>query len=416
MLKHKLYLLAFPVCLILTLQYKTAQAQDTILSRQPQVELIPVKQRDVMDHYINSVWTTEGWKVEVFDGVTVSEYTFDKSYLIDISPNQRYFTVTKPIDELGQWEANAYYVELRNLSNQVLARGQLPGLKSEEGKDEFWPDNDGNGLIQEAYRPFSGGLRIARYRCQEGKLIRQFEVDKSDFWNSNFTYEPAQDMIVATFMGHKNSKNDYVSFVQCYTTDGRLEWEITLDSRSIKSNIFISAHDGTVAFVSRNKPDYSYSSLYIINKNGKIIRKSRICKGGSFDRSYFCVDNGRQYFLCPSEGNNFYVIDTKNGEIVNRQDTVTNGTTITGIVFYEHKIIISYGTRYDKPGPQKNTHVSTIKDPGLAIGEIDGNVLYTSIDLLGVPFLFKNENGLFIREQIGLFDKGNYNYYKLKFR
>lgn len=147
-----------------------------------------------------------------------------------------------------------------------------------------------------------------------------------------------------------------------------------------------------------------------------MIRKTHIRKGGTFERSFFYADNGRQYFLAPSKSNYFYVVDTKNGEIVNRQDTVTNGTTITGIAFYEHKIIISYGTSYVKPEPGKNTRVYDLKDIGLAIGEIDGNFLYTPIGLSGFLFLSKNENGLFIREQIGLFDEGNYNYYKLKFR
>ena len=219
-------------------------------------------------------------------------------------------------------------------------------------------------------------------------------------------------MLIFNLLRHNNS---YVSFVQCYTTDGRLEWEVTLDSQTVQSNIFISAYDGAVAFASRNWSDFSHNNMYLFNKNGKMIRKTHMRKGGTFERSFFYADNGRQYFLAPSKSNYFYVVDTKNGEIVNRQDTVSNGTTITGVAIYEHKIIISYGTRYDKPGPHKNTHVSTIIDPGLAIGEIDGNVLYTSIDLLGVPFLSKNENGLFIREQIGLFDKGNNNYYKLKF-
>lgn len=109
-----LAVMAMPMTQVLT--------QDTVLSRVPQIELIPVLQREVMDHYINKTMTSKGWRLEIFDGRKEFVLHFGWEEFVRVSPNQRYFTVAKPVAS-PKGGTMAYDVELRNVSNSVLAKG-----------------------------------------------------------------------------------------------------------------------------------------------------------------------------------------------------------------------------------------------------------------------------------------------------
>ena len=391
--------------IIMTLLSVEALAQDTTQARIPQVELTPVDQGEVMEHYINKIWTSKGWQIEIFDGTKAhtkaSALRFGQEVLITTSPNQRYFTVAKPVTS-SKGGTTAYDVELRNMSNSVLAKGRLSSLGSdgEESHDEFVPSDDGLSIVHKANLVLSGRLHFVFFQRKNSTLIKRFEVNKTAFWNAKVIYEPSQKMIVATFEGHITDTKLSKTHVQCYSPNGTLQWETALDSQHVKSELFISAFDGTVAFVSRNVQDERHKNLFLFRKNGTMLRSLPVYRGGLYKRSYYRIIDGRQYFLSPSDGEFYYVIDSERGEIVNRQTQGKEGSYVTGLVMLQQYIVTTYFTGGYRLGPN-NTQEFTITEHGLGMQDALGSVTYIPLDLTGEPFLVASEAGLFLQEKLG---------------
>jgi len=408
-------LLLFAVPLLHSVE---VSAQDTTLAGMPQIELIPVHQREAMGHYLNKVWTSKGWQIESFDGTKaraeVSVLHFEQEVLITVSPNQLYFTVAKPVAS-PNGGTMAYDVELRNLSNSLLAKGRLSSLGSdgEESHDEFVPSDDGLGIVHKANLALSGGLRFVFFQRRSSALIKRFEVDKTAFWNANVIYEPAQQMIVATFEGHIAGTKISKTYVQSYSTNGMLQWETTLDSQHVQSGLFVSAFDGNVAFVSRNVRDKSQNNLFIFRKNGKLIRHLHVHHIGSYERAHFGVISGRQYFLSSSGVEYYYIIDTESGEIINYHTQAKEDTRVMGLSIYQEFIFTTYYRLYLRPS-SNNTQEPAPKDQGFGIIDLHGRFTYVPLNLTGYPFLFATEAGLFLREQIGFSLNPQINFYKIK--
>ncbi len=409
-------LLLFLIMILLSVE---ALAQDTTLARIPQVELTPVHQREVMEHYINKIWTSKGWQIEIFDGAEArteaSALRFGQEVLITTSPNQRYFTVAKPVTS-QKGVTTAYDVELRSMSNSVLAKGRLSSLGSngEESHDEFVPSDDGLGIVHKANLVLSSGLHFVFFQRKNNTLIKRFEVDKTAFWNAKVIYEPSQKMIVAAFEGHIPGIKLSKTHVQCYSPNGTLQWETALDSQHVKSELFISAFDGTVAFVSRNAHDERHKNLFLFRKNGTMLRSLPVYRGGLYKRSHYYTVDGRQYFLSPSDGNFYYVIDTKSGEIVNRHTQGKEGANVSGIAMFQQYVVTSYFIAQYKPD-SGNTDGYTITERGLGLEDGRGEVVYVPLDLTGYPFLLATDAGLFIREQLGI-DPNNNKFYKINIK
>lgn len=397
-----------------------ALAQDTMVARIPQVELMPIHQREVMDHFINKVWTSKGWQIEIFDGTEApkeaSTLRFGQEELITTSPNQRYFTVAKPVTS-PMGGTKAYDVELRSVSNSLLAKGRLSSLGSdgEESHDEFVPSDDGLGIVHKANLALSGGLRFVFFQRKNSTLIKHFEVDKTTFWNAKVIYEPSQKMIVATFEGHITDTKLSKTYVQCYSPNGTLQWETALDSQHVESPLFISAFDGTIAFVSRNVQDRSHNNLPLFRKNGEVIRYLPVHHFGSYERANFQILNGKQHFLISSGGEYYYIIDTERGEIINSRTQAKEETSVTGLSPHQEFIVIAYYTPYFQSGPN-NTKEPAPKDQGLGIIDLYGRITYVPINLAGYPFLFSNKAGLFLREQIGFSLNPQNKLYKIKIK
>lgn len=398
---------------IMPMQTREALAQDTTLARIPQVELIPVQQREVLDHYIEKVWISGNLQMKAFDGVRELVLSFGENALVSVSPNQRYFTVAKPVAG-PKGGTMAYDVELRNVSNSVLAKGRMPSLGSdgEEAHDDFVPTDDGLGILHQAHLALSGGLHFVFLKRKSSSLLRQFEVDKTAFWNGNLFYEPTQKMVVATYEGHMPGTKISQTHVQCYSPNGTLHWETVLDSQHVISPLFISAFDGTIAFVCRNIQDLSHQNLFLFDKNGKLIRLLLVYRGGGYQRSYFHAVNGRQYFITPSDGEFYYVVDAQNGEVVNSQTRGKEETSVMGLALYQQYVIASYCAGFFRPGPN-NTQEYAVKDQGLSITDVYGRVTYLSLNLTGYPFLFSTKSGLFLREQIGHDENKTNKFYKI---
>ena len=375
-------------------------AQDTTLARIPQVELIPVSQNKVMDYYINKVWTSKGWKITAYDSAKESVLNFDQNALIAVSPNQRYFTVAKPVPS-PKGGTMAYDVELRSVSNSVLAKGRMSSLGSdgEESQDEFMPANDGLSIIHKANLALSGGLHFVFFQRKSRALIKRFELDKTAFWNANVIYEPSQKMIVATFEGHIPDTKISQTHIQCYSHNGALQWETALDSQHVESPLFISAFDGIIAFVSRNVQDRSHNNLFLFRKNGEVIRYLPVHHFGSYERANFQILNGKQHFLISSGGEYYYVIDPANGEIINRQTQGNAGSYVTGLAMIQQYIVTSYFTGKYQQGPD-NTQEFAIMEQGLGMEDARGVVTYLPLDVTGEPLLVSTEDGLFLREKL----------------
>lgn len=378
-----------------------ALAQDTLQTKIPQIELIPVPQREVMDHYINKVWTSKGWQIETFDGIKESVLRFGHKALISISPNQRYFTVAKPVPS-PKGGTVAYDVELRSVSNSVLTKGRLSSLGSdgEESHDEFVPSDDGLGMVHKANLALSSGLHFIFFQRKNNMLTKLFEVDKTAFWNAKVIYEPSQKMIVTTFEGHIPDTKISQTNIQCYSPNGTLQWEAALDSQHVKSEVFVSAFDGTLAFVSSNTHDKSHKSLFIFRKNGSMLRSLPVYRGGLYKRSYYHTINERQYFISPSDGEFYYVIDSERGEIVNRQTQSKDGSYVTGLAMFQQYIVTTYFTGDYRPGPS-NTQEFAITERGLGIENSLGEITYLPLRLTGEPFIVDTKAGLFLREKLG---------------
>jgi hypothetical protein len=396
-------------------------AQDTVSARVPQVELVPVHQRDVMGHYINRKYGAGGGvALELFDGQKTRNLDFDVHTTINISPNQQYFTVAKPIPKIqnltDQYDVIinkiAYDVELRNISNTVLAKGRFPTMFSEEANDWFIPADDGSGLIQWKDGTF-GGLRFILFQRKEGGFQQLFEVDKPKASNGKLAYEPDQKMLLITYesvLAHEN----HAAFVQCYAPDGTVKWENSLDSIYINSDLFISPFDGTVAFVSRSIVPKQPQSLWLFEKKGNLIQKQPVYHGGVYQRSYYCKVNDRQYFISPSDGPIYYVIDTESGEIVNRNTTGKEGSNVFGVAMLPQMIVTSYFIRdASRRGPNNGDLVPFLEN-GLSIEDEHGIVSYVPLNLNGYPFLVVTEFGLFLRVQNGSSQNKNDEFFKVK--
>ncbi len=405
---------------IMTLLSVEVLAQDTMQARMPQVKLTPVQQHEVMKHYINKIWTSKGWQIEIFDGAEAHTEAlalrFGQEVLITTSPNQRYFTIAKPVTNLDGG-ITAYDVELRSISNSVVAKGRLPSLGShgEESHDEFEPLDDGIGILHKANLTLSNGLHLVFLQRKDNTLIKQFELDKTAFWNAKVVCEPSQRMIVVTFEGHMPDTKLSKTYVQCYASNGMLQWETKLDSQHVKSELFISAFDGTVAFVSRNVQDDTHKNLFIFRKNGTMLRSFPVYRGGLYKRSYYRIIDGRQYFLSPSDGEFYYVIDLERGEIVNSQVPCKEGAYVTGLVMLPQYIVISYFMGNYRTG-LGNTQEFAITERGLAVADSRGVITYVPLNLTGEPFLVAAESGLYMREKSGIGMNERDKFYKIEIK
>lgn len=400
---------------VLAIQSVEVPAQDTATARIPRVNLIPVHQREVMHHYINTTWDSSGCHIDLFDGKKESTLTFDEQTLIEISPNQYYFTVAKPLPAANG--RTVYKVELRNVSNVILAKGRSPSLGSEgeEGYDSFLPSDDGLSVIQKANLVFSGGLHFVFLQQKSGALIKRFEVDKTAFWNATMSYEPTQKMIVAIFIGRSKV---FQTHVQCYSSHGTLQWETTLDSQFVRSRPFISKLDGTIAFVSQNVYEKgAHNYLFLFRKNGEKIRQVPVHNIGSYEASSFRSIDGKQYFLSSSGVEYYYIIDTENGDLINRLQTQDGkDIRIMGLCPYQGQIFTTYYTFYLRPGPN-NTHEPAPKDQGLGIMDLNGQITYVPLKLTGIPFLLSTRSGLFLRDEVAFFRiNSRSNFYKIEIK
>jgi hypothetical protein len=399
-------------------------AQDTTLARMPRVELIPVQQYEVMGHHINKLQTPQGWQLEVFSRNRESVLTFGEHDLIEVSPNQQYYTLAKPVTstngETDGYEIMrktvAYDVELRNLDNVILAKGQIPALYSEEAHDAFIPAEDGSGLIQKRDGTF-GGLNFVVFQRQQARLMKRFRVDKSDYYNGQVWYEPAQQMIVTACEGIRVADTSAykAAFIECYTSNGTLQWETAIDSQHLESVLFVSAFDGTVAFVTSHLRDRSHNNLYLFTKNGRLIRQIPVHHIGSYERANFRLIKGRQYFLSSSGVGSYYIVDTENGDIINDQTQAKQDTRVMGLFTYQELIVTTYYTLYTRPGPN-NTKEPAPKEQGLGIIDLHGRITYVPLNLTGYPFLLSTKSGLFLREQIGFSLNAQNNFFKIEIK
>jgi hypothetical protein len=219
-------------------------------------------------------------------------------------------------------------------------------------------------------------------------------------------------MIVATFEGHKGETRVAQTHIQCFSPEGTLQWETVLDSQHVKSALFISAFDGTVSFVTLNKQKMAQKNLYLFDNNGAMLRQFPVYRGGVYKRSYYCMVDNRQFLLSPSDGEFYYVIDTKRVEIVNHQTQGKEGSYVLGVAMFQHYILVSYFTGVFVPGPD-NTQEFNILECGLGIEDIYGTVTYIPLQLIGEPFLLANQNGLFVREKKGLGANETNKFYKV---
>ncbi|MBX2890544.1 MAG: hypothetical protein KF734_06425 [Saprospiraceae bacterium] len=401
---------------IMPMQTREALAQDTTLARIPQVELIPVQQREALDHYIEKAWISGNLQMKAFDGARELVLSFGENALVSVSPNQRYFTVAKPVAS-PKGGTMAYDVELRDVSNSVLAKGRMPSLGSdgEEAHDDFVPTDDGLGILHQAHLALSGGLHFVFLKRKSSSLLRQFEVDKTAFWNGNLSYEPTQKMFVATYEGHMPGTKISQTHVQCYSPNGTLHWETVLDSQHVISPLFISAFDGTIAFVCRNVRDRTHNNLFIFKKNGKLIRLLPVYHIGSYELAHFRLIKGIQYFLCSSGVEYYYIVNTDSCTIINYQTQAKEGTRVMGLSPYRESIITTYYTLYTRPGPN-NTKEPYPKEQGLGIMDLYGQIIYVPLNLTGLPFLYYTEDGLFLREQVGFGLNPQNNFYKVEIK
>lgn len=398
---------------VLTLRVLKVPAQTVTQAGAPKIEIVPVSQREITDHYLNKKFTDHGFQLEVFDGTKESVLKFGEKVSICIAPNQRYFTVAKPLPGNGN-ETVAYDVELRNLANSILAKGQIPALQSEEADDEFIPADDGSGFIQRAFY-ISGGLHFVVFQRQEDQLVQRVEINKSEFVNGRLYYEPTQKMIVASFERQTATPGDAKTFVQCFSPDGMLQWENTIDGQYVKSDPFISKSDGTVAFVSRDLRDDSHKNLFFFGKNGSKLRQLSVYRGGLYKRSYYQQSDGLQYFLSPSDGEFYYVIDPASGKIINRQTQGKEGSYVTGLAMFQQYIVTSYFAGNYRPGPD-NTQEFAITEHGLDLEDAHGAVTHVPLHLTGEPFLMATEFGLFLREKLGLGVNETNKFYKINIK
>jgi outer membrane protein assembly factor BamB len=204
------------------------------------------------------------------------------------------------------------------------------------------------------------------------------------------------------------------AFIECYTSNGTVQWETALDSQHLESVLFVSAFDGTVAFVTRDLRDRSHNNLYLFTKHGRLIRQLPVYPYGSYQRSYFHTINGRQYFLSAS-GHTYYVIDAESGEIINRQTKGKEGTTVMGLAILGQYVVTSYCTGYSQLGSDNSRH-HAIKNQGISIGKLQDKNVYIPLNMKGYPFIIINETGMFLREELGIYQPEKSKFYKINLK
>ncbi len=359
------------------------------------ITLEPVKQRDVYDQYINLSKSPEanGYKLEIFDGANERAIHFKADEFIGISKNQKYFTVSRLHKGLGF--KNAYYeVEVHDLSNRVIGKGSVSILGSDEREDEIYPLEDGSGFVQKAFL-FSGGLLFSVYRKEQNasSLSRSIHIDKAAYTNGSLSIDLDQKLFAISFMDNpvEAAPNSYV---QCYALDGTLIWETTLSNHLLKSELYISSIDGTVAFVTKKLDDIDNKHLFIYNNRGIQTKRMPVYKGGLY-KSRFQVVDSTQYLLSPSDGSFFYVIDLARNNVVNKHTEYKANACVTGVLLYDNQIVSSYFCGNFVRGDDNRSEF-VLLEKGICVEDNNGEIICEKIDIQGMPFIHLGNKGLFL--------------------
>ena len=374
------------------------------------ITLIPVKQRDIYEHYINLRFEQGARKLEIFDGAQERILHFKAQDLIGVSQNQKYYAVARPQVDSSN---NTYYdVKIYDLFDRVIGEGRVAAQGSEESEDEIYPLDDGSGFIQKAFL-MSGGLIFSIYKTvQTGSgFSRKIHIDKAGFTNGHFVINYEQQLFVISYMEYPTEGKQDITHFQWYTTNGDFLWETSLPNQRIISELYISPLDANLVFVTKNLENTEHKHLFIYNNKGVLSKHIPVYKGGLY-KSKFQVVNGVQYVLAPSDGPFYYVIDLSNYEIINKQINTKPNSNVSRVVLYNDYIVNSWFYGGYVTGSD-NRPVYKFSEQGLCFEDKNGKNTYKNLDITGYPFIQVKNGELFLTEMVG---QGYeiYNFYKIQ--
>lgn len=153
-------------------------------SKYQELKLTPIDRKEVLDHYIYYTRDTvigENGKntIYLFDGKEEKIIKIDPLYEIIVTPNEKYFTLSKLVEKSkNNFE---FEVELRDFNNEIQAKGNIPACFNtyyDEFKDAIYPMEDGSGFLQEGAR-LGGDLLFSVYKIRDNKFYKKFTYDKT---------------------------------------------------------------------------------------------------------------------------------------------------------------------------------------------------------------------------------------------
>jgi hypothetical protein len=305
-------------------------------------ELIPVEQREVYDHYINSYVDGNKEVLEIFDGKNVQTISFAEGEMIGVAKDQKSFCVYKIKKQADSSTIYHYTVELRDIENKVVSTTILHPLGSFESEDEIYPLNNIEGIVHKAYLPYPDAITFAIYNRIGNRLEKKFEYykPKNESFNG-FTISEDNKTIITSY-----SRNDEVSsksistFIESLDINGTTNWKYDLNSTESVSEILISPYDGTIVFSvwEQNSPTFK---LCILTKFGRLMK---IFDNVSVDlfNTKFQFGGKIQYLSTVQHNNSFYLINLVDLTIENYKFPTDGDYQIASILLNSNIIIGTY--------------------------------------------------------------------------
>ncbi len=194
-----------------------------------ELKLTPIDRKKVLDHYVyytrDTTFRDKGeHSIYLFNGKEEKKIKVDNDYEITITPNEKYFTLSKLVEKSkNKFE---FEVELRDFNNEILAKGNIPASFNDyydEFKDAIYPMEDGSGFLQEGRR-LDDALLFSVYKIRGNKFYKKFLYDKTtnlDYDKRSFNYGIKMNESGSEFLLLRKSGNHYFEFLN---SEGKLIW------------------------------------------------------------------------------------------------------------------------------------------------------------------------------------------------
>lgn len=380
--------------------------------------LTPIERTKVLDYYIEHTLKQEigsgQHSIFLFDGVKETEFNFAGEYQIEISPNEKYFTLAK-LNQLGDRKFE-YEVELRNYKNQILVKSTIPACFGEyydEFMDAIYPMEDGSGFLQEGRR-LGDDLLFSVYKIENSKLVKKFTFDKTTNYNydkrsincglqmnekgTEFLILRKIEKIIRPTKDTKIDSSKY--FLEFLTKDGKIQWskKLTGIEYAIKSSGDYKPYKNGSSFnhlLQWNKMDNTFTLFIYSNEGSQLFRLNDINSNEYYvsDKTTAVLSIDKIFLI------NGKKVDTLSRWKVMNKNSLLLDSRLSKFVIWKNMIVIGFGENgifiYDTLKKKMSYYKTSIKGcniPMISKGELyfsHPSILLDNFNYREYPMIYK---------------------------